>query len=94
MPNLGGWEIIVLVGVLVLVFGASKLPTIARSVGQSARVLKGEMKGLKQDFAMADTAATPDPATPDPATPDHAATPTAAEPTPTMQLPVVDAISR
>lgn len=85
MPNLGGWEIIVLVGVLVLVFGASKLPTIARSVGQSARVLKGEMKGLKQDFSMADTADTPDAATPDPA---------AAVPTPTMRLPVVDAVSR
>ena len=51
MANLGGWEIIVLLGVLVLIFGAKKLPDMARSVGQSARVFKGEMKGLKDDSA-------------------------------------------
>lgn len=49
MPSLGGWEIIILLGVLVLVFGAKKLPDMARSVGRSARVFKGEMKGLKDD---------------------------------------------
>ena len=49
MPNLGGWELIILLGVLVLVFGAKKLPDMARSIGQSARVFKGEMKGLKAD---------------------------------------------
>ena len=49
MPNLGGWELIVLLGVLLLVFGAKKLPDMARSIGQSARVFKGEMKGLKDD---------------------------------------------
>lgn len=65
MPNLGGWELVVLLGVLVLVFGASKLPTMARSIGQSARVLKGEMKGLREDDAapapVSDAAAAPDP---------------------------------
>ena len=30
-------------------FGAKRLPEMARSVGQSARVFKGEMKGLKDD---------------------------------------------
>jgi sec-independent protein translocase protein TatA len=49
VPNLGGWELVILLGILVLVFGAKKLPDMARSVGQSARVFKGEMKGLKQD---------------------------------------------
>ena len=49
MPNLGGWELVILVGVLVLLFGAKKLPDMARSIGQSARVFKGEMKGLKDD---------------------------------------------
>jgi sec-independent protein translocase protein TatA len=41
------------------VFGAKKLPDMARSVGQSARVLKGEMKGLKQDAAPAAEPAPP-----------------------------------
>ena len=49
MPNLGGWEFVILIGVLVLLFGAKKLPDMARSIGQSARVFKGEMKGLKDD---------------------------------------------
>lgn len=49
MPIPGGWELIILLGVLVLIFGAKKLPDMARSIGQSARVLKGEMKGLKAD---------------------------------------------
>lgn len=51
MPSLGGWELVILLGVLVLVFGAKKLPDMARSIGQSARVFKGEMKGLKGDGA-------------------------------------------
>ncbi len=49
MPNLGGWEFVILLGVLVLLFGARKLPDMARSLGQSARVFKGEMKGMKAD---------------------------------------------
>lgn len=49
MPSLGGWEFVLLIGVLVLLFGARKLPDMARSIGQSARVFKGEMKGMKSD---------------------------------------------
>lgn len=45
----GGWELIVIIGVLVLLFGAKRLPDMARSIGQSARVFKGEMKGMKDD---------------------------------------------
>lgn len=49
MPSLGGWEFVILIGILVLLFGAKKLPDMARSIGQSARVFKGEMKGMKGD---------------------------------------------
>ena len=45
----GGWEWLIIIGVLVLLFGAKRLPEMARSVGQSARVFKGEMKGLRDD---------------------------------------------
>lgn len=48
MP-LSGWELVIVVGVLILLFGAKRLPEMARSIGQSARVFKGEMKGLKAD---------------------------------------------
>lgn len=47
----GGWEWLIIIGVLLLLFGAKRLPEMARSVGQSARVFKGEMKGLKDDEA-------------------------------------------
>ena len=49
MGSLGGWEIVILSGVLVVLFGAKRLPDMARSIGQSARVFKGEMKGLRED---------------------------------------------
>ena len=57
--NLGGWEIVIILGVLVLLFGAKRLPDMARSIGQSARVLKGEMKGLRGDDAEKSDAAPP-----------------------------------
>ena len=47
--NLNGWHLLILLAVILLLFGAAKLPALAKSVGQSARVFKGEMKGLKKD---------------------------------------------
>jgi sec-independent protein translocase protein TatA len=44
-----GWELILLLGVLVLLFGATKLPTAARSIGQSLRIFKAETKGLRSE---------------------------------------------
>lgn len=35
--------------ILVVVFGAAKLPEIARNVGKSAKVLKEELKDLAED---------------------------------------------
>ncbi|GAA1329577.1 Sec-independent protein translocase subunit TatA [Pseudonocardia xinjiangensis] len=58
MPSLGGWEFVILIGILVLLFGAKRLPDMARSIGQSARVFKGEMKGMKGDDAPAGDATT------------------------------------
>jgi sec-independent protein translocase protein TatA len=57
----GGWELIVIIGVLILLFGAKRLPEMARSIGQSARVFKGEMKGMKDDDKSASTPPTPQP---------------------------------
>jgi sec-independent protein translocase protein TatA len=45
----GGWEWLIIIVVLLLLFGAKRLPEMARSVGQSARVFKGEMKGLRDE---------------------------------------------
>ena len=47
----GGWEWLIIIAVVMLLFGVKRLPEMARSVGQSARVFKGEMKGLREDEA-------------------------------------------
>jgi sec-independent protein translocase protein TatA len=44
MAGLTGWHLLILVVVLVLLFGAKRLPDMARAVGQSARIFKGEIK--------------------------------------------------
>jgi sec-independent protein translocase protein TatA len=40
------WHLILLVVVLVLLFGAKRLPDAARSLGRSLRIIKAETKGL------------------------------------------------
>lgn len=44
-----GFELIVLLAVLVLLFGAAKLPTAARSIGQSIRIFKAETRGTRPE---------------------------------------------
>lgn len=64
--NFGTTEIILIVAVLFLLFGASRLPQLAKSIGQSRKAFKeglkeGEEEGLtpNQDRASASGAATP-----------------------------------
>ncbi|MEU9098889.1 Sec-independent protein translocase subunit TatA [Streptomyces sp. NPDC048361] len=47
--RLGAPEIILILIVVVLLFGAKKLPDMARSLGKSARILKSEAKAMKSD---------------------------------------------
>ncbi|MFD7656378.1 Sec-independent protein translocase subunit TatA [Actinosynnema sp. NPDC059797] len=49
MPNLGPTELIIIAVVIILLFGAKKLPDMARSIGRSAKILKAETKGLRTD---------------------------------------------
>ena len=46
MPNLGPTELLIILGILVLLFGASRLPKLGKSMGQSIRGFK---KGLNED---------------------------------------------
>jgi sec-independent protein translocase protein TatA len=46
MGALKPWHIIIFVVVLVLLFGAKRLPDAARSLGRSLRIIKAETKGL------------------------------------------------
>jgi len=49
MGALRPWHIIVLVVVLILLFGAKRLPDAARALGRSMRIIKAETKGLADD---------------------------------------------
>ncbi|MEU0569345.1 Sec-independent protein translocase subunit TatA [Nonomuraea sp. NPDC005983] len=49
MSNLGVPELLIIAGVLVLLFGAKKLPEMARGVGRSMRIFKSETAKLRDD---------------------------------------------
>lgn len=42
LQNLTGWHALIILAIVLLIFGAAKLPALARSVGQSVRILKTE----------------------------------------------------
>ena len=44
LSNLTGWHFIIILFVVLLLFGAPKLPALARSLGQSAKILKTELR--------------------------------------------------
>lgn len=45
----GGWELVLVVLVILLLFGAKKLPELARGTGRALRIFKAETKGLVDD---------------------------------------------
>ena len=47
MPNIGAPELIIILVILLLLFGAKKLPELARSLGSSAKELRNGMKDDK-----------------------------------------------
>ncbi|MHC5699948.1 twin-arginine translocase TatA/TatE family subunit [Streptomyces tirandamycinicus] len=49
LPHIGPAEMLLVVLVVFLLFGASKLPEIARSLGRSARILKSEARAMRSD---------------------------------------------
>ncbi|MCR2800765.1 MULTISPECIES: twin-arginine translocase TatA/TatE family subunit [unclassified Microbacterium] len=61
-----GWQWLLILAIILLLFGAAKLPALAKSMGQSARVFKTEMKAMKEDdqatVSSGTTAPTADPA--------------------------------
>ncbi len=58
LGNLTGWHALILLAVVLLVFGAAKLPALAKSVGQSVHILKREVKAPRSDLTDADGSST------------------------------------
>lgn len=49
IANLGPTELLLILAVVVLLFGATKLPELARGSGRALRIFKAETKGLMDD---------------------------------------------
>lgn len=49
MRSLGGPEILLLLAVILLLFGAKRLPDAARGLGRSLRILKAETRGMGEE---------------------------------------------
>lgn len=47
--GLGATELLIIGAIIVMMFGASKLPELARGSGQALRIFKSETKGLIDD---------------------------------------------
>jgi sec-independent protein translocase protein TatA len=56
----GGWELILIVLIIMLLFGAKKLPELARGSGRALRIFKAETKGLADDDDDPDATKTPE----------------------------------
>jgi sec-independent protein translocase protein TatA len=66
LGNLNGWHALILLVVVILLFGATKLPDLARSVGQSMKIFKNEVKSddntsAKPEDSANDTSSHPKP---------------------------------
>ena len=49
MGRFGGMELLLILLVVLLLFGAKRLPDLSRSLGRSLRILKAETKALHDD---------------------------------------------
>ncbi|MPZ61826.1 MAG: twin-arginine translocase TatA/TatE family subunit [Propionibacteriales bacterium] len=56
MPQ--GAEWLIILAIVILLFGAAKLPDLARSTGRSLRIFKAETKGLTDDDDVSDDTGT------------------------------------
>ncbi|MBV6700960.1 Sec-independent protein translocase subunit TatA [Kitasatospora aureofaciens] len=60
--RISGTAIMVVVVVAIVLFGAKRLPELARSLGQSMRILKSEAKAMRSDGTEDEGGAAPAPA--------------------------------
>jgi sec-independent protein translocase protein TatA len=49
MFGLGPRELIIIAGILVLLFGAKKIPEVARSIGEAVKLLRGGFSDSSDD---------------------------------------------
>ncbi len=55
MVAIGGWEVLLIFLVVLLIFGAKRLPELARGVGKGIREFKGAVEGIEKELNEAAT---------------------------------------
>jgi sec-independent protein translocase protein TatA len=55
----GIWEIVIIVVVVLLIFGANRLPQLARSTARTVRDVRKEIRDLKADLDVTEPAPRP-----------------------------------
>ena len=48
--GLGGWEVFLIIAVLVLLFGAKKIPELAKGLGNGIREFKSATRQIQEDI--------------------------------------------
>ncbi|WP_291054169.1 Sec-independent protein translocase subunit TatA [Herbiconiux sp.] len=49
LGNLNGWHLVIILVVILLLFGATRLPALSKSLGQSMRIFRSETKAMKEE---------------------------------------------
>jgi sec-independent protein translocase protein TatA len=57
LKDLGGWHLLIILVIIVLLFGATRLPAVSKSIGQSVRIFRKEVKTMKDEPSAEDVAA-------------------------------------
>ncbi len=58
--GLTGWHLLALLAIVVLIFGATRLPGLAKGLGQSIKIFRNEIKPADTDAGKSDSAEKPD----------------------------------
>ncbi|MDQ1609620.1 MAG: sec-independent protein translocase protein TatA [Microbacteriaceae bacterium] len=59
LGNLTGWHLAIVLAIVLLLFGAAKLPALSKSVAQSVKIFRTEVKPQSGDDSKLDAAADP-----------------------------------
>ena len=50
LVSIGGWEVLLIFLVVLLLFGAKRLPELAKGLGKGIREFKGAVEGIEKEF--------------------------------------------
>src|SRR3954453_18588179 len=86
--NLGPTELIIILVIVLLLFGTTRLPKLARSLGEASKEFKKGVNEREQEEQAAQTASAAPPAPPTPPTPPAPTAPSAPASDPNDQFPM------